>query len=196
MFDDINLIERDRRDGDGDAVILGLFQDWQAAMRRKLADDEQEANKKMEELGAIECQICDAPASGAVGFAVKTFLAVYLDRGGVPSPADECEIGPFDREVYGPSGALFICNRMQRGMLIDAARFLPDLAPLVARITEAPVALPPAVEPIDRRPENAPRAPKRWWPNIPGTCRWAMPVCDRGRAPSGRTFRRANRAVA
>jgi len=79
MFGDIDLNERER---DGDAVIFDLFREWQVQMRiAESGDNEDLAEKAMDDLTALEDRLCDAVPSGAPGLAIKIFLHAHMARG-------------------------------------------------------------------------------------------------------------------
>ena len=113
MFDNIDFNERER---DGDAVILDLFHQWQAAL--KDANDVSEGGNgspeekayeaKMDIVRETEHHIASTAASGAAGLAIKGFLA-----------ADSA------RPVFDP----FLI-----GILDDGVRFVPELGPLAEKI--------------------------------------------------------------
>ena len=132
MFDEKTLAERD-----GDAAILALFGAWfeiqDAYKRVPIGNHEDEAIKVLgEKETAIEEQIADAPAMTAAGLAIKAFFAIDMLQG-VTEPPDES---------YYQEGELSLVPRMARSLLIDGARIVPDLAPLVAPLTRAPLTWP------------------------------------------------------
>jgi hypothetical protein len=106
MFDNIDLTERDC---DGDSLILDLFHKWQVAL--KDADDAGAYifEEKMDALIEIERRLAGTAASGAVGISIKGFLAAFNAR-----------------NLDGGLRCKFLF-----GILEDALRFVPELAPLV-----------------------------------------------------------------
>src|SRR5437870_1225675 len=108
MFDDINLSERER-DRDGDALILELFRQWQAAYPR--GEGEWPADE--DEFGAVRDRICEleerirtTAASGAIGLAIKTFLMIRAEDHR-PRDGDPCGIGGFCENDYNEAGRLY-----------------------------------------------------------------------------------------
>jgi hypothetical protein len=91
-----------------DSRILSLFRDWQGLCRAAEAiRDDSEYDAARERLDAIATEeIAKVPAAGAAGIAIKAFLHLHMED--------------------PPLGALEI------SLLEDAARFVPQLAPLVA----------------------------------------------------------------
>jgi hypothetical protein len=98
-----------------DRRILGLFREWRAAWDQldAIADcdsDGPAAVAALARLRVIEKAIADTPAEGVIGLAVKFCLGLWKD------------------------GHLF--GQITRSSLRDAARFVPELAPLCAEILE------------------------------------------------------------
>jgi|GEM_PF-3377012 len=83
-------------------------------------------------------EIADTPASGLVGFAIKAYLAVY-DGADFPQ-RDGGAVGALDERYYGAVD-MHLSARLFRGLVTDAARFVPDLAPLAAAVINSPTAL-------------------------------------------------------
>ena len=132
MFDDNTL--NDRADGDG--AILTLFHEWQTAWTASNASDEEDNETLANELWR---RLCDLPASGPIGIAIKAYLVARREY------ANESPLGlrAFNASDYGAGDNLFLDARAYRGLLADAARFVPELAPLMAEIVAAPDGFPP-----------------------------------------------------
>jgi hypothetical protein len=131
----------------GDNAILALFREWRDGMERltavNLADDDYDPLH--DALMETERQIFDAEANGLVGLAIKAFMLgfeVQEDAGENAPGGHPCTINAFGRDQYGAERTLYFLNHALKGLVADAARFVPELAPLCARIIAAPVALP------------------------------------------------------
>jgi len=129
----------------GDEAILTLFREWRDGMERltarNLADDDYEP--LFDALIDTQRQVFDAEANDLIGFAVKAFmLAFEVQQDEAYVLGDHpCSINGFDQDQYGAKRTLFLQQHALRGLVVDAVRFLPELAPLAARIIAAPVAL-------------------------------------------------------
>jgi hypothetical protein len=130
----------------GDDAILTLFREWRDGMERlaarNLPDDEYEPLD--DALTEVQRQVFDVEASGLIGLAVKAFMLAYevqTDQNYVRGD-HQCSINAFDRDQYGAKRTLYLGSHALRGLVVDAVRFLPELAPLAARIIAAPVVLP------------------------------------------------------
>jgi hypothetical protein len=119
MFDNIDFNERER---DGDAVILDLFHQWQVALiyanEHELAKeatlDDELRRPRLDTLFEIEDRLAGTPASGMVGLAIKGCIVAHEE------------------------GGLLGC--FLTGIIKDAARFVPELGPLVEKLLEADLA--------------------------------------------------------
>jgi hypothetical protein len=130
MFDDETLAAR----GDGDAAALALFEEWKRLQRDAEAVIEDVAAAPLyRQSWEIERRILDTPCS-ARGRAIKVFLLAANRDGGArrgalmpPQAVDHCADGRLTVEAHA-----------LRALLEDAARDLPELAPLAAAWTAAP----------------------------------------------------------
>src|SRR6476469_9287602 len=114
-----------------DSAILALFHEWQEALgAANSAVTDEEAEPLDDRVWQIERQIYDAPAAGAVGFAIKAYL---LARVHVHTKGNGLLL-PFDEDDYGTGDRLCLTKHAARGPLADAARFLPELEPIVAGV--------------------------------------------------------------
>lgn len=127
---------------DGDEAILNLFREWRDGMERltarNLVDDE--FDPLHDALVDTQRQISNAEASGLIGLAVKAFMLAYevqtdakYFKGDHP-----CSINAFEQDQYGARRTLYLQSHALRGLVVDSVRFLPELAPLAARIIAAP----------------------------------------------------------
>jgi hypothetical protein len=125
MFDDTILTERA-----GDAALRALFREWCEAKRQyiDMLNDE-EATAIDARAQAIERQICNIPAPGAAGLALKAYLLVHLheqawrkDNAALPEPEDSC-----------------MDNYVAQSIIRDAVRFVPELEPLAADFINEPM---------------------------------------------------------
>ena len=116
---------------DGDAAIVALFREWIDRQRESQHFAEHwtgdldaaeydvafaafcEAN-----IWAAERSIAELPSAGAAGLAVKAYLAAYYDGGG--SSRDAAALSDFQG-----------LHRAAAALISDAARFLPEIAPLI-----------------------------------------------------------------
>jgi len=138
------------------SVILALFHEWQEALgAANSAATDEEAEPLDQRVWRLERQIYDAPAAGAAGFAVKAFMLarveVNTNRNGL--------FLPFDEDHYAGDGRLSLTKHAVKGLLADAARFLSELAPIVARVVASPTKLPQPMGGEDR--SNVVSFPKR-----------------------------------
>lgn len=149
MFDEKTLAERD-----GDAAILAAFQEWREARQQYCdADDRAAENRADDRICMTQNRLADLPASGVMGLSLKAFVLAHLimeraDFETTPfdwseaNEADPAALGRFTPEHYDSRGVLTWAERALRGLVTDAARFIPELAPLAAGIIDAPVTLP------------------------------------------------------
>src|SRR5580704_12994590 len=132
---------------DDDDAILTLFREWRDSMERlaarNLDDDDYQA--PFAALTEIERQIFDAEAHGLIGLAVKAFMLAYEAQegdGDYVRGDHVCSMNALARDQYGAERTLYLGSHALRGLIVDAVRFLPELAPLAGRIIAAPVVLP------------------------------------------------------
>ena len=131
---------------DGDEAILNLFREWRDGMEGLAARNlvEEDFEPLHEALIDTQRQISDAEASGLIGLAVKAFMLAYevqIDTKYVKGD-HVCSISAFEQDQYGAERTLYLQSHALRGLVVDAVRFLPELAPLARRIIAAPVVLP------------------------------------------------------
>jgi len=143
---------------EGDDAILALFREWQDEMERLAASDlsDDEYEPLCLALMKTERQIFDANSAGLTGLAIKAFMLGYeaqADEGLYHSGYHSCAINPFAPDQYGAERTLYLSNHALKGLIADAARLVPELAPLTARINASPVVLPPDGEGIDGKPD-------------------------------------------
>jgi hypothetical protein len=125
----------------GDAAIRALFRQWQEqdAIVNAPGDDDCD-DQETDRLCAIEREIYDMPC-GAVGNSIKLFLlagnSLASHTGGKLHPP----AGPGYEIGYDMHGRLGLEYLAFRGLLRDAARLVPELAPLVAGVIDAPLTL-------------------------------------------------------
>ncbi|HWD58080.1 MAG TPA: hypothetical protein VG308_07380 [Stellaceae bacterium] len=142
-------------DGGDDREILALFNEWRREGERYASAGEDDP--LFDEIGegrqALYQAICDAPAHGVVGLAIKAFLAAHaifpaLVEGGTAPGEWICNniLGAPEPENWAPSGRLRIPDCAIRGMVHDAVRFVPELAPLAELLTSAPAMRDAAVD--------------------------------------------------
>ncbi len=80
------------------------------------------------------------PASGPIGLAIKGYLVAHMARIEDLEPDDPCmSLGTIKRDDYF-NGMLIFREQGIRSLAEDAARFVPEIAPLVAGIVDAPAA--------------------------------------------------------
>ena len=94
----------------------------------------------------IARQIYDTPAARPVGLAVKAFMLAFevcVDH--LPSCEEPGSLGEFsiERHHYGVGDTLYLRNHAIKGLAGDIARFVPELALLVAGIVQSPVSSDP-----------------------------------------------------
>jgi hypothetical protein len=101
-----------------DSKILSLFRDWMEAKRLSWAvpDDEFEAAAVVAD--KIEDAIIATASSGAVGFAIKTYLLLRIENG--------------HDEDGAALGNKLNWKTLEASILRDLIRFVPELAPLAA----------------------------------------------------------------
>lgn len=137
MFTDENLNRQEAANDDGEAQLRRLFD---RATRKRLeinfaGGDDAAVEELTEELAALERQILDTPATGALGRAVKLFTMAAnhtgLDRDGRLLPP-----GELSYDIYGH---LVIEDHALIRLLEDAMREAPEIGPLVAPFLAAPL---------------------------------------------------------
>ena len=132
MFDDVDLGTRDR-----DAVILGLFHRWQAAMMQPLHAVNSPVDEALTKVVELENAIIETPASGVTGLAVKAYFLALGHLGG--SASNPCALATFhERDYQAPGGRLFDGDRALKALIEDAVRLVPELAPLAAGFIASP----------------------------------------------------------
>lgn len=119
----------------GDEVIRGLFAAW--VRQREIADADPRDDVGVDELIAIELQIFDTPC-GAAGDAIKLYLLAYNELTADPAGKLYAPTEP-GIDAYGEGGALRLDYCAFRGLFRDAIRHVPELAPLVADVVNAPL---------------------------------------------------------
>lgn len=152
MFDEKTLTARDVKeaaDRAGDAAILDLFREWMRLNRDYPGDgDDEEREAALDALLAFERRVFVIPASGPIGLAIKICMLVEEHHGLEPGPrpGDPPRLCALCEADYGPDGRMYGNAVKLRGLLEDAVRFVPELAPFVQEITGAPVIRPQAQE--------------------------------------------------
>lgn len=133
------------RPDEGDAALVALFHRWREAHIRMDGndwDDDDELQAVLDAVHELARAVYDTPAIGAVGFVVKAFM-VGFDLYGRRRPIDvDCELSSKALDGYDCFGNLRLDAHSMRGLLADAARFIPELAPLVAEIINLPLTKP------------------------------------------------------
>jgi hypothetical protein len=134
----------------GDEKILALFREWIAA---HAAADALIANKAhpytdedmavpLDRAQAAEDRILEIPASGAVGLAIKGYLTALVVRWDDRDDEDPAgSLGRIKHENYRTDGTLAWEGSTTQSFARDALRFVPELAPLVAGVINAPQVL-------------------------------------------------------
>jgi hypothetical protein len=116
--------------GVADSEILALFRRWIEGRRAAAALDDTpecaEWSEAIDEIDKIECDITATPAVGAIGLAVKVYLAMYHESGGTSEEA--AALGTLDDG--SAHGALYA------SLIRDAALFVPEIGPLATRIAQ------------------------------------------------------------
>ena len=145
MFD--NDTFKQRYDGD-DAALLTLFREWRAGMQdiegqRPAEETDDQFNAANDAVFDIARQIYDTPAAGPVGLAIKAFMLAFevcIDDVDRPRSDEPASLGKFDlaQNHYGAGDTLYLCNHALKGLAGDIARFVPELAPLVAGVVQSP----------------------------------------------------------
>ena len=138
----------DQRD---DAALLTLFREWRAGMRdiegpRPAEETEDQYDAANGAVWDIARQIYDTPAAGPAGLAIKAFMLAFevcVDH--LPSCEEPGSLGEFsiERHHYGVGDTLYLRNHAIKGLAGDIARFVPELALLVAGIVQSPVSSDP-----------------------------------------------------
>jgi hypothetical protein len=121
--------------GSEDAAILSLFRQWIDGQRAAgLIVDESENGDKVaaanERLDSLTREIDDLPAQGMAGLAIKSYLAIHFDHHAFESGGDSAGLRSLDPKMLGRGVNSIVA------MLRDAARFVPEIAPLVPREDE------------------------------------------------------------
>jgi hypothetical protein len=110
-----------------DNAILAAFLEWIEAVRatdaRKLSEDELEAAGARDSERMIE--IAEMPISGTIGLAVKMYLALRSRDGG--AWGDDAALWP-DKWTSG-----YNATYVEMAIAEDLSRFVPELAPLIAK---------------------------------------------------------------
>jgi hypothetical protein len=113
---------------DADSRILSVFREWMAARRhagalyvRELPDKEVE-KQAWAHVNQLHCVIFDTPAAGVVGLAIKAYLQVH----------------DWDQGRREDGAAVTRDSEDWQGLLKDAVRFVPELAPLAANALKEP----------------------------------------------------------
>lgn len=123
--------------------IRSLFGQWidlqlqRAALPDECWDPGQDTALKAldDRADAIERRIYASSARGPVGMAIKGFLVARYFR---IDDAESGSLGQFSKDDYFEDGSLIWPNLALRSLAEDALRFLPELAPLVAGVVDAP----------------------------------------------------------
>jgi hypothetical protein len=122
-----------------DDAILSLFRQWLETARSASASKEDFGGGLDERVWALERQLHDAPASGAVGLAIKGYMIAYHEAGDISRGAEPGALTAFDPDdSYAPNGTLQLGKRALKGLIEDAIRVVPELAPLAAGIFDTP----------------------------------------------------------
>jgi hypothetical protein len=122
--------------GDDDA-IMSLFRRWRDELHvAEMPVDEVEANALAAVVWNTEHEIAATPASGAAGLSIKAYVMAY--RSEECGQGDSGALGAFTADAYGVGGRLCLKPALLRGLVADAVRFVPELAPLAAGMIEAP----------------------------------------------------------
>jgi hypothetical protein len=123
-----------------DSRVLSLFHDWLELYRAAKGipnsfEGDKEFDAARERLDAIATEaIAEVPAAAAAGIAIKAFLRLQID--------------PTDMKLLRP---------LERSLLEDAARFVPELARLVANLVrQGDVDVEPQVVGFGERESNKP----------------------------------------
>jgi hypothetical protein len=128
----------------GDHAMLSLFRRWrELECHATAADGGDVPDAIMDPLNAAVIEIADTPASGLVGLAIKAYVTTYLGAD-VPQDGQKAAIGTLASDCYGTGGELYYSARLFRGLVADAARFVPELHPLVEGMINSPSVLPEA----------------------------------------------------
>jgi hypothetical protein len=120
---------------DGDELILAAFREWVIAVRDTHARVGELTEDQLAEADDRDTDqmiaVAEMPAAGAVGLAVKAFLAMYATLGG--SPGDGAALSVLEwKDLSGTFAA-----RVGMGLAEDLPRFVPELAPLVSKALAA-----------------------------------------------------------
>ena len=131
---------------DADEEMRSLFGQWVEIFRQRdmLEDDAAEAivDGFYEQGDIVERRIYDLPARGPIGIAIKGYLVSRYFRIDYLRWGDPCvSLGSFDPDNYTDKGSLSWPWLAVRSFAEDAVRVLPELAPLVAGVVDAPVSL-------------------------------------------------------
>jgi hypothetical protein len=125
-----------------DGKILEIFHQWQDAERalaaigqREPDDGDPEFDAAVDEVMRLEHAIARTPAAGAEGLAVKIFMRQHLER--FWAGGDPCALDPLLAEDGYTEGCVDL--PLIRGLIADAVRLVPELAPLAAPIVGQPV---------------------------------------------------------
>jgi hypothetical protein len=140
MFDDKTLDSRDR----DDATLLGLFHEWQGALRLSESIDDRDSPEPymaaVNDRFRIEDAIVATPATSSIGFIVKLFVKHFTEHAlasDLDSAADDvCTLRVPRRDADGERDVENhqIIEQLELSMIADAERILPELAPLCAKV--------------------------------------------------------------
>jgi hypothetical protein len=111
-----------------DRQILELFREWIGAQRAWSAvNDEEEAEQKAawQAAVAIRDKIALMPAAGPIGISIKVFLHLHLNDDWHRDDA---------AALSGQGSSLYVDGGLEKAILRDAVRFVPELAPLAANM--------------------------------------------------------------
>jgi hypothetical protein len=120
-------------DNTDDGRILSLFREWMVAERATDAlpggDDDSpeqaEAEAASQRTADIVTAIARTPATGPQGLAIKAYIAIHMQDGTTREDAAALS-----------RGALGGDTRLEKSMLEDAVRFVPEIEPLAAKALE------------------------------------------------------------
>ena len=123
--------EQDPVGSEGDDQILVLFREWLIAVRHANSgipehEDDAVLDIACDRVTEIEDAIAGLPCAGVVGLSIKIFL-LHHKQFPLHQPADGCGLG---------SGSPFESS-IEKSVIGDAVRFVPELAPLCAEVLAA-----------------------------------------------------------
>jgi hypothetical protein len=132
-----------RTAADRDGEILRLFRQWiaehRAAEKIPTTTEWEEAfDAAIDRIGDIEHAIADIPASGPVGFAVKTYLACHYEHqpghGDDPAGVSLLNKGFASSGDPGRSLDSYSSFHCIAAVIRDAARFVPEIGELAGPV--------------------------------------------------------------